>query len=328
MIEISHTAADGTLVDGTSRGDGTNTILKSHGFRWFRTIGMWGISGSRDKQPNTYKINRCAEALRAAGHEVTVTVDTGHRDVAEAEADLAARQAARADALDAKADRKQAAADAASLAHDRAYAALPPFGEPIKIGHHSERRHRNAIDKAWNALGKSVETQREADETVRRANIAANAQKYRHNPVTIRNRIDKWEAEQRADQRHVDGRPRRQVGTWNGEPVYDEQAPASGGRREALLARMSQRADEIAYWQAVLAEMKSAGTATDYSRETIHKGDRVLYRGSWYEVVRANPKTVSVHFFGGAQNWSNTIKYQEIKDHKPASECVTEAVKL
>lgn len=31
------------------------------------------------------------------------------------------------------------------------------LGEPTKVGHHSERRHRKAIDDAWNNMGKSVE---------------------------------------------------------------------------------------------------------------------------------------------------------------------------
>lgn len=31
------------------------------------------------------------------------------------------------------------------------------LGEPIKIGHHSERRHRKAIADAWRNMGKSVE---------------------------------------------------------------------------------------------------------------------------------------------------------------------------
>lgn len=32
-----------------------------------------------------------------------------------------------------------------------------PMGQPVLVGHHSERRHRNTLDKSWNALGKSVE---------------------------------------------------------------------------------------------------------------------------------------------------------------------------
>lgn len=30
------------------------------------------------------------------------------------------------------------------------------LGEPIKVGHHSEKRHRKMIDEAWNNMGKSV----------------------------------------------------------------------------------------------------------------------------------------------------------------------------
>lgn len=31
------------------------------------------------------------------------------------------------------------------------------LGEPVKVGHHSENRHRKIIDEAWNNMGKSVE---------------------------------------------------------------------------------------------------------------------------------------------------------------------------
>ena len=38
------------------------------------------------------------------------------------------------------------------------------LGEPIKIGHHSERRHRKALDDALNNMGKSVEMMGKAKE--------------------------------------------------------------------------------------------------------------------------------------------------------------------
>lgn len=43
------------------------------------------------------------------------------------------------------------------------------LGEPIKIGHHSERRHRKAIEDAWNNMGKSVEFSDKASEHERLA---------------------------------------------------------------------------------------------------------------------------------------------------------------
>ena len=37
------------------------------------------------------------------------------------------------------------------------------LGEPIKVGHHSEKSHRALLDRNWNRLGKSVEESRKAE---------------------------------------------------------------------------------------------------------------------------------------------------------------------
>ncbi len=37
-----------------------------------------------------------------------------------------------------------------------------PMGQPILVGHHSEKRHRRLLDKSWNKLGKSVELSEKA----------------------------------------------------------------------------------------------------------------------------------------------------------------------
>jgi len=38
------------------------------------------------------------------------------------------------------------------------------LGEPIKIGHHSERRHRALIQRNWNRMGKAVEFLKKSEE--------------------------------------------------------------------------------------------------------------------------------------------------------------------
>jgi hypothetical protein len=43
------------------------------------------------------------------------------------------------------------------------------LGEPIKVGHHSEKRHRALIDRNWDRMGKSVAESRKAEEYNRRA---------------------------------------------------------------------------------------------------------------------------------------------------------------
>lgn len=44
-----------------------------------------------------------------------------------------------------------------------------PFGQPILVGHHSEKGHRRTLDKSWNAMGKSVEFGDKADDYISRA---------------------------------------------------------------------------------------------------------------------------------------------------------------
>ena len=316
-IQIIHTAAEGTLVHGTARGDGTNTILKAAGFRWFPSLGLWGLAGSRDRQPNRYKIDRAADALRAAGHGVSIDIDEAHRPTADAEAARAERQAQRADALAAKADRKAAAADAAWDAEQRAVNALPPGGEPIKIGHHSERRHRNAIARAHEATRGAIDATELAHHASGRAEAAAATTAHRYNPETVKNRIDKLEAEQRSDQRTLDGH-RRVVARSATQEYVDEFGPATGPYRDQVTARMAQRADEITYWHSIYADLQASGVASKHSRDTISVGDLVQRRGHWYPVVRVNTKTVSVRMHEGA-SWTNTIGYHEISGHRPAA---------
>jgi len=43
------------------------------------------------------------------------------------------------------------------------------LGEPIKVGHHSEKRHRALIDRNWARMGKSVDESKKAQEYQRRA---------------------------------------------------------------------------------------------------------------------------------------------------------------
>ncbi|KQH79850.1 hypothetical protein AO501_08370 [Mycobacterium gordonae] len=316
-IEIIHTAAQGTLVHGTSRGDGTNTILKAAGFRWFPTLGLWGILRSRDRQPNHHIINHASQALRDAGHTVEVTIDDTHRPTADAEADRAERQCQRVEALTAKADRRADTARDAWEAEQRAMDALPPGGEPIKIGHHSERRHRKAIERSNDATRRAIAATAAAGAAAVRADAATHTTDRRYHPVTVKNRIDTLEAEQRSDQRQLDGHRRVVARTVNHEYV-DEFPPASGSHREQIVARMAQRADDIAYWRDIYCTQQAQGVANTYSRDTIAKGDLIKYLNTWYPVERVNLKSVSIRLHANA-SWTDTVAYHKIQGHRPAA---------
>lgn len=306
MLTITHTHEAGTLIDGTSRGDGTAEVLKANRWRWGRSISAWYVPHSRDHQPNVHTINRTAEALRAAGFTVAVDVDRTHRTTAEVEADKIARQNDRVNALEAKADRKTDAADAAWAAERRALDRLPEGGEPIKIGHHSETRHRNAIAKAHNATGRAVAASDDADTAHERATAAAHTTAGRYSAVTVANRIERYGA----DLRRLDRQITAPVvdADWNQSDPTPEQQDA---RRARLAPRRAELVDQLAYWESVRAEQIATGKATGYDRSTVHKGDRVKVRGSWHEVVRVNPKTVSVTT---GYTWTDTTPYAEIQE--------------
>lgn len=78
------------------------------------------------------------------------------------------KQRARKARLAERADKAQAESDA-SYAKSRALVEHIPLGQPILVGHHSERRHRKAIESSERAMRKSAEAQKKADTLRRRA---------------------------------------------------------------------------------------------------------------------------------------------------------------
>ncbi len=250
-LTITHTHEEGTLIEGTSRGDGTAEILKREGWRWGRSIAAWYVPHSRDRLPNPWKIQRTVAALRVAGFTVAMSIATDIRPTAEVEVAKIERQADRVDALDAKAERKAAAEVAADERAAAAFGRLPEGGEPIKVGHHSEGRHRNAIAKAHAALGRSVEAGRDAERARGRADAARITTDARYSPVTVANRIEKLGAELRQARTPRDGRRLRlrarlppRHGRRAGAPRREDRpVPRGDARPGRVLGERARRAD-------------------------------------------------------------------------------------
>lgn len=312
-VTITHAPAEGTLIEGTSRGDGSNSVLKAQRWRWSRNLGSWYVPQSRDRAPKLAQINATAAALRDVGFTVDIEIDASYRTTAEVEADKIVRQEDRVAALDAKADRRVGAAETAWTAERAAHRALPEGGEPIKIGHHSERRHRNAVEKAWNKWGKAVEADRAATAARGRADAAATTTDARYGVVTVARRIEKLIADQARLERTRDGYTRTLfTNAQTGRKELEVHEPATGGHREQVLVEIDHVADQIVYWQAVRAQQLEDGKAVSYGREVIVKGDHVRHGGSWYEVVRVNAKSVSVRSRVGG-DWTDRLAYTVIR---------------
>lgn len=281
-------------------------MLKVNGWRWSRNLGAWYVSGTRDLPPRRWVIDKTADALRAAGFVVAVEIDDRARPTAEVEADRAARQAARVDALHGKAARRAAAAENADAAARRAFEALPPMGEPIKVGHHSEGRHRRALERAGRRWDRSMEAHRDADHARQRAEAAEPTTAHRFAPGVTRRRIDRIEADRRRYERSR-ARYARTLETLGDD---DEKA---AGLRDAI-ARLDERigevVDQVSYWRDQLEAARAAGVLL-FERSMLRRGDRVKVGGSWwpYPVQRVNAKTVTV---GTEYSWTRTVPYSTI----------------
>lgn len=321
MITITHTHADGTLVDGTSKGDGTAEILRACRFRWFPSIKMWGIAQSRDHLAKRWQIDQAASQLRAAGFEVETSIDDTPRDVAEVKADRAERLDERAERLTAAAGRASAEANARLAAADR-IAEGRPFGQPILVGHHSERRARADQRRIETNMHKFTEAYGKAKHYDQAAAVVGKADAYRERPgVTIR-RIDKTEAELRQTMHRINGT--RPANDWRGAYYAPEAKPADGAWLEQLQARKTFLEHQLEADRALLAEHVANGYVR-HGRDTIHKGDTVHWSsrpGNSATVTRTNPKTVSLD----RRSWPRTLPYEQIHKvecpHNPEPEPV------
>lgn len=80
--------------------------------------------------------------------------------------------------------------------------AMIPFGQPILVGHHSERAHRQAIAKARNHATKAYQESDRADYWSYRSQAAIDRVQRKYRPMALKNRITSLTA----DMRRLEGR--------------------------------------------------------------------------------------------------------------------------
>ncbi|MFI6317372.1 DUF3560 domain-containing protein [Nonomuraea sp. NPDC050556] len=308
MITIRHTHVDGTLVEGTRKGDGAWEILKPIGFHYFPSIRAIGIRHSRDRVADRWTINRGAEKLREAGFEVEVDIDGEHRDRATVLADQADRLEDRRHALANKAERHAGrAASAYGRAHEIADGI--PMGQPILVGHHSEKRARKDREKIDRAMQTGAAESDLANDAARRANAAGSAAAYSARPRVTARRIKKLEAELRGIQRSLNGYE-RVFRDHNGNPYYVEtHQPATGEHREQLLARQAQLEDQLAYDKQQVAAAVEGGTLVPYGKHNVHVGDRVWAWGYNGLAMKVNKVTVQLDF---RDHWRPKVAFTDV----------------
>ena len=306
-LTITHTHAEGTLLEGSLKGDGVYEIVRRHGFAYFPSIKAIGIRQSRDQVSKRYQIERAAEALRAAGHDVDVQIDDQPRDREQVLADQADRLDDRREALTRKAGRIQGEANAA---YSRADQISQRFegGQPLIMGHHSTRRALRDREKMHDAMSRSVALQKEADTTAARADAVGNAAAHSERPSVTRRRIETTESELRVIARNLKGWTQRFLNNAGAVYAIDEHQPASGKYREQLLARQALLEERLRYDRAQLAKAEADGFVV-WGPDNVHKGDLVKYWGGWKPVEKVNKVTVGCP---SGYSWLDKVKFTDI----------------
>lgn len=323
-IQIEHTPEGGTLLFGSVKGDGSWQAMKDAGYHWKTARrnsglpeGTLYIHMSRDKPAKLRQIHGSEKALREAGFTVSVTIDNQPRDAAEAYEDRLDRLAERADRLENAAERHLATADAHAARHDQLSERFAG-GQPIIVGHHSEksaRRDRDKMDAAQRAeLAELDKAERKASYA---AGLRSQLQREHEHPAKIQRRIDKLESDLRIARRDLEGWTQRFLKA-DGKTVYmiDEHPPASGRRRESLLAKIPYLVGELEFQRLRLAAAKESGKFAQVDPADMKPGQMVAGRWGWQPLVRVNKKTVTVRSDYG---WTDTVQLEEIKRVREAT---------
>ncbi|MFE5847919.1 DUF3560 domain-containing protein [Streptomyces niveus] len=275
-ITITHTRAEGTILSGSRKGDGVFEIVRGHGFWFSRNVTGLFLKHSRDKEADRWRINRAADALREVGHEVTIEInEEERRSFSEIEADREDRAEDRADRFGDRAGRAVASADARRATADQISKRFE-FGQPILLGHHSQRRAERDAERIDTNMRKSFEDRDRAGYWANRATASENYAEHRKDPHRTLRRLERLGADLRKQERH-----------------YAEAVEKGHGSADRHARLIRDYKEEIEHWEGIVQKAKDEGVKI-WGPDDFAPGDFVLYSRSWYQVARVNPKTLSI----------------------------------
>ena len=205
---------------------------------------------------------------------------------------------------EAKADRYEAYAQnaekRANSHHKRASDILSyiPSGQPILVGHHSEKRHRSDLKRVDSNMSKCVEESKKSEYfSNKSASLRHDVKHMAYSRKFIGNRIEEVKKDLAKLNRYL-------------ELTQKEE------NKQVYTLRINQQQEKLDFWQNQLkiAEQNLFEDASQVpSPETIKVGDEVYFH-DWMPVVRVNKKTVTVsHWIGNNPASQNTILYTKIQ---------------
>lgn len=172
-----------------------------------------------------------------------------------------------------------------------------PMGQPILVGHHSERRHRRDLGRIGSCIRKSVEEDKKADYfSHRAAGLEHDVKKITQDRSYFMNQIEKEDALLRKLKRNSVIFPNHD---YKPQIVECE--------------------EKLAYWRGKLTEVGEALKAQGVpiaTPENIKVGSRIKYTGTWYEVIRISKKSVTIKGWLAIPKFTWKVRYVDIDDFR------------
>jgi hypothetical protein len=238
------------------------------------------------------------ETLKRLGFEDRGEVGS-RLSFAEKVAEEQSRAADRADRMEDRAAAAQKEADGRFKASDAIVGQIP-MGQPILVGHHSEKRHRNALKRSDNHMRAGIEATEKRKHYEDRASTArstADGAKY-SNPAFLGRRIKECETEMRRLLRNLKG-------------------ATTNNYRDALTTVLAEVGDKLEFYR----HCRATCGAPIFDRQALKGKQEVLIRGTWHKIVRLNPTTVAVPNIcfptpESQVKYAMKYLYSEVKDAK------------
>jgi predicted RNA methylase len=196
-----------------------------------------------------------------------------------------------------------------------------PLGQPILIGHHSQRRAVRDAERIESGMRKAVRMWDTAQYWKSRAAGALAHAKYKDRPEVRHRRIADLESKWRVMQARYTPDPRTKPQVWDGEAhVWCGKGRGGHWVKESQLPLIQQRCarweahykNRIEYERAMLAE--DGGIAADSF--DIQVGGRVLVRGEWVVATRVNRKGGKIFSVSTNARYVSVRSIEEISDYR------------
>lgn len=276
---------------------------------------------------------------------------------------LVDRAEQRADRFENYSEKREREAHAARATAD-AIGARFEFGQPILVGHHSERKARRDKERIDSAMRKSVNLWRTSQYWESRAAGALRHAKYKELPAVRARRLKKLEAEMRGQQRDKD-RAEQFLRLW--KMLHQPRSLTIGGLEITFKERAAKVANACNSWDLAAQIERGEVTPEDAQAKKIadlgaflecrdrwieHLTNRIAYeramlgeagglpadrfglevggqvqrRGKWFAIARVNRRDGQVISVTVIGHFAATVSLEEITDYRPPAEGDAEKV--